>query len=311
VPYQFDVSFSDNEELMEVSQGNDYSFVNRKGELKFPYQEDVIFLTKYYQYGFVVCLKFNDYGSEIRGIIDTNGNYLAPIIYDKLSVFNPEYNLASAYKDGKWGMINYRTNKVVLDFKYRSISNYWSEGLVRFQDESKKYGFANEKGEIQIPCIYTACDEHFKNGKIKATTKVNPKEEDFYEVDRDGNSFLPSAIPFNIIENVPVYPGCETSESNESRKQCMKKKISKHVVRNFNSDLGNDLGLTGKQRIFVNFVIDETGKVTNIKARAKHPRLEKEGIKVVAKLPRFIPATQDGKNVAVKYTLPITFVIED
>lgn len=120
-----------------------------------------------------------------------------------------------------------------------------------------------------------------------------------------------AAIPFNIIENVPIYPGCETLESNDERKRCMSKKIARSVNRNFNTDLANELGLTGKQRIIVTFVIDQQGKVTNIKAQANHPRLETEAQRVVAKLPIFIPATHKGKNVSVKYSLPITFVIVD
>ena len=37
------------------------------------------------------------------------------------------------------------------------------------------------------------------------------------------------------------------------------------------------------------------------------PYLDKEAVRVVKSMPRWIPGTQDGKPVNVEYTLPITF----
>ena len=82
-------------------------------------------------------------------------------------------------------------------------------------------------------------------------------------------------VPFAVIENVPVFPGCERG-NNEKKRKCMSEKIAKFVQRKFNTDLAGDLGLTGRQRISVIFKIDKSGNVTGVRARAPHPRLEKE-----------------------------------
>lgn len=116
-------------------------------------------------------------------------------------------------------------------------------------------------------------------------------------------------VPFAIIENVPVYPGCKGT--NEQKKKCMVEKITKHVNRKYNTGLAGDLGLTpGKKRVYVQFKIDNTGKVTNVMARGPHARLEKEAIRVVELLPDMTPGKQRGRPVGVKYTLPITLIVE-
>ncbi|CAM1334483.1 energy transducer TonB [Tenacibaculum aestuariivivum] len=116
-------------------------------------------------------------------------------------------------------------------------------------------------------------------------------------------------VPFSIIEEVPVFPGCTGSKAE--KKACLNKKLQKHVQRNFDSDLAGELGLTpGKKRIYVQFKIDKDGSITNVNARAPHPRLKKEAIRVANKIPKMKPGKQRGRPVRVGYTLPITFNVE-
>ncbi len=117
-------------------------------------------------------------------------------------------------------------------------------------------------------------------------------------------------VPFAVIENVPVFPGCEKG-NNEKKRKCMSEKIAKFVQRKFNTDLAGDLGLTGRQRISVIFKIDKNGNVTGVRARAPHPRLEKEAQRVINLLPKMQPGKQRGKAVIVPYSLPIIFQVQD
>ena len=109
-------------------------------------------------------------------------------------------------------------------------------------------------------------------------------------------------VPFAVIENVPVFPGCERG-NNENKRKCMSEKIARFVQNKFNTDLAGDLGLTGRQRISVIFKIDKNGNVTGIRARAPHPRLEKEAIRVINLLPKMKPGKQRGK-ACLLYTSP-------
>ena len=117
-------------------------------------------------------------------------------------------------------------------------------------------------------------------------------------------------VPFAVIENVPVFPGCERG-SNADKRKCMSDKIAKFVQRKFNTDLAGDLGLSGRQRISVIFKIDKSGNVTGVRSRAPHPRLEKEAARVINMLPKMKPGRQRGKPVTVPYSLPITFQVQD
>lgn len=116
-------------------------------------------------------------------------------------------------------------------------------------------------------------------------------------------------VPFAIIEDAPVFPGCKGSKSQ--KKKCLQEKIKKHVNRKYNTGLAGDLGLDpGKKKVYVQFKISKTGNITDVRARGPHKRLEKEAIRVVKLLPKMIPGKQRGRAVGVKYTLPITLLVE-
>lgn len=129
-------------------------------------------------------------------------------------------------------------------------------------------------------------------------------------IEEDEGEEVIEDVPFAIIEDIPIFPGCERGSKAE-KKACFSKKISKHINRKFNANLASDLGLSpGKKRIFVMFKIDKTGGITEIRARAPHPRLQKEAERVVRTLPRMTPGKQRGRPVAVRYSLPISFQVE-
>jgi len=115
-------------------------------------------------------------------------------------------------------------------------------------------------------------------------------------------------VPFSVIEQVPTYPGC--SGDNYAMKKCMSTKIAEFVNSNFNVGLANDLKLSGRQRIAVQFKIDKTGKVVDVRARAPKRELELEAVRVVKMLPQMIPGEQKGNKVGVLYSLPIIFNAE-
>ena len=118
-------------------------------------------------------------------------------------------------------------------------------------------------------------------------------------------------VPFSVIEEVPLFPGCEGLSSNEERKECMSKKISQFVNENFDTGLPKDLGLKGTNRVYVQFKINKNGDVVNVQARAPHPDLQVEGERVISQLPQMQPGKQDGEQVGVLYSLPITFHINE
>jgi hypothetical protein len=157
----------------------------------------------------------------------------------------------------------------------------------------------------------------FVNKEIKKKETLEVVEED---------------VPFAVIENVPVFPGC--SGTNAEKKKCMGLKIKEHIGRNFNANIASEIGLqskcldekeiynsdTGKYekkcnkwmpiRIVSQFTITKDGYISIDGIRAPHTRLQEETKRVLMKLPKMVPGIQRGENVNVKYALPIAFVVE-
>ena len=116
-------------------------------------------------------------------------------------------------------------------------------------------------------------------------------------------------VSFMIIEDVPVFPGCKGDKT--ALKSCFSKMVQKHFSRKFDADLPNELGLdAGRKKVFIGFKIDRNGNVVNIQARAPHPKIKKEVVKVMKMLPKMKPGRQRGKAVGVKYSLPMGIVVE-
>ena len=118
-------------------------------------------------------------------------------------------------------------------------------------------------------------------------------------------------VPFAVIDEVPVFPGCDENAVQVARKGCFNEEISNFVAKNFNVDLGKTLNLTGSVKISVFFKIDNQGNITEAKARAAKPELEAEALRVVNMLPKMTPGKHKGKSVTVPYYLPIRFQINE
>lgn len=144
-----------------------------------------------------------------------------------------------------------------------------------------------------------------ESAPIVDTSKPNPTP-------RPASVETPVNKPFNMkdVERVPVFPGCESASSNEERMACMSEKLTKLIQRKFNTDLAADLGLSGVQKIYVQFRIDDQGRVTDIQSRSPYSQLEKEAERVVSKIPVMTPGMQRNTPVSVIYNLPIAFQVQ-
>lgn len=131
--------------------------------------------------------------------------------------------------------------------------------------------------------------------------------EEIVEVEEE--EIVSENVPFLVIEDVPVYPGCEGNK--QELKDCFSRKIQQFFQKKFDPNLASELGLSaGRKRMFVQFKIDKRGKVTDIQTRAPHPLLRKAATNVVASLPKMQPGKQRGRPVGVSYTLPVAFVVK-
>ena len=117
-------------------------------------------------------------------------------------------------------------------------------------------------------------------------------------------------IHVNAVQFVPIFPGCEKFELNSERKKCLNEKVGKLVRKKFNTSIASDYGLSGVQKINVEFKVDKSGVVTDIRARAVHPKLEEEAKRIINKMPQMQPGKMGVTPVNVVYNLPIKFKVQ-
>ena len=140
--------------------------------------------------------------------------------------------------------------------------------------------------------------------------KLEPKKEDEAQLKNNDIEIIEHVeVSYAVIEEVPIYPGCENG-TNDDRRQCMSDAINSLVKRNFNVDLAQDLGLTGRQRIYARFQIDKKGNIGIVNVRTSVKELGDETIRILELIPQLIPGKQKGIPVRTTYDLPFTIELE-
>ena len=113
-------------------------------------------------------------------------------------------------------------------------------------------------------------------------------------------------VPFILIEEVPIFPGCEDAKD---KRACFQDMIMKHVRQHFRyPELAVDMGLQG--RVNIGFIIERDGSIANIRMRGPHKILEEEAGRIISKLPQMTPGKQRGKAVKVPFMMPVTFKLQ-
>ena len=115
-------------------------------------------------------------------------------------------------------------------------------------------------------------------------------------------------VPFAVIEDVPVFPGCEKVKKEQLR-ACFQEQINKHIKRHFRyPEVAQEMVIQG--RVYVNFIIAKDGQITNIRMRGPDNNLEAEAKRIISLLPQMIPGKQRGRPVRVPFSIPITFRLQ-
>lgn len=99
---------------------------------------------------------------------------------------------------------------------------------------------------------------------------------------------------FMVVEEMPEFPGGTTELLNY-----LKNNVKYPAVAKEN-------GIEG--RVMVTFVVNKDGSICDVEiVKPVNPALDKEALRVVQGMPKWKPGMQRGKNVRVKFTLPVSF----
>ena len=104
-------------------------------------------------------------------------------------------------------------------------------------------------------------------------------------------------VSIAMVEQKPEFPGGEAA---------MYKWLGDNIVY---PSAASEEGVQG--RVVVEFVVGKDGSITNVRVvRARHPALDKEALRVVKAMPKWVPGRNNGQPVKVTYTLPVTFKLQ-
>jgi protein TonB len=100
---------------------------------------------------------------------------------------------------------------------------------------------------------------------------------------------------FDVVEQQPTFPGGDPRV---------------WIGNNIHyPPVAEENGVQGT--VVCQFVVETDGSISNVTvARGADPSLDKEAVRVIKSMPKWVPGKQNGRNVRVKYTIPVKFQLQ-
>lgn len=198
-------------------------------------------------------------------------------------------------------------------------------GLVPVEFVVEKNGKIGEARYIHDPG-YGLGNEAVRVIKLMGSQKIKwtPAQEDGKKVPfrfMAPVAFNPSAPPrelpvlqqedpskpavFEVVDVMPRYAGCEDNKLDSV--DCTFMQMIKHIQTNLQYPR-EALSIRAQGPVVVDFVVDSKGRVSDpIVTKGLGYGCDEEAIRVISLMPNWTPGVQDGKQVAVRMTIPIIF----
>ena len=204
-----------------------------------------------------------------------------------------------------WQAIEWKTYKKTFDYEALDVDEDEDEEIP-ITEQIKTPPPPPPPPPLAPQVIEIVEDEEDVEETVIESTETN--EEEIVEIVEVEEEEEDVDVPFAVIEDVPIFPGCEGVAKSE-RRNCFQEKMNKHIVRNFRyPEIAQEMGIQG--RVYVNFIISKDGSITNIRMRGPDKNLEKEAERIISKLPKMTPGKQRGRAVRVPFSIPIIFRLQ-
>lgn len=178
--------------------------------------------------------------------------------------------------------LSYIVQLLKYDFEYKrysvgSLAYYNSEGKLIFEDNEILPLWKYIQPETYIERFFQVAKQ-FVNAQSQT-----PRKKDY------------TGKVYDVVEQMPSFPG-----GNEA--------LMKYVQDNVKYPSHISKAERKQGRVVVKFVVERDGSVTNVKvARSVSPLLDKEALRVISNMPKWIPGKQNGRTVRVAYNVPVSF----
>lgn len=139
----------------------------------------------------------------------------------------------------------------------------------------------NEAIEKTVPNIETTVQENVQ--KQSAEQDVNDKQKS------SNTSQESQEKVYDVVEEMPSFPGGQLA-----------------LMQYLYPFEAQENGVQG--RVIISFVVEDDGSISHVKvAKSADPALNREAMRVVETMPKWIPGKQNGECVRVRYSVPVVF----
>ena len=145
----------------------------------------------------------------------------------------------------------------------------------------------------------------FKVGYEEKSSEITIKEGEETEISinlnevsvKDTEEDAENVKVFDVVEEMPQFPGGSSA-------------LFEYIANNLKYPrVAEEIGVQG--RVIVTFVVGTDGSIKNAKiSKSVDPLLDKEALRVVYAMPKWIPGKHNGRTVNVQYSVPITFRLQ-
>lgn len=187
----------------------------------------------------------------------------------------------------------------------KGIENFLNKGNLLLADDNDSDCdtvvvslIVNEDGSVMQPHVEQT-PEKFDDTQLLALCGKMPKWMPAYE---NGKPVAHEATftvrlkqkVYDAVERMPEFPGGQAA-------------LMQWISANLKyPKVAEENGVQG--RVVCTYVVERNGDITDVKVvRGVDPSLDKEAVRLIRKMPRWVPGHQNGKPVRVKYTIPVTF----
>ncbi len=187
------------------------------------------------------------------------------------------------------------------------------DGEIEFIPITKTEEAKPEAQKIKItktfnPDILKEVPNDVKIDEPKEEDSVAVKVPDFTPVvdDRDKDD---EPVHFMAVEKMPMYDDCN-DEGVAFTESCTLKKMYAHLGKTLKyPKMSKEAKIEGT--VHVEFVVNKHGKVVNVNALGgPNQELKDAAVTAISSMPKMNPGTQRGKNVNVKFLLPVAFKLK-
>lgn len=226
--------------------------------------------------------------------------YLAALIFMSAVLFTL-YQFSQPSMEKMKGLLDELATSIIYEVKPDKIQ------IPPKSNPESKSSFPKPSSNNFIPVVKDCVNvEEDKKEILKFDANADSKDTSAMEsnmdaIGKDTGSINEPVTPFNAagVEKVPEFKGGTAS-------------LAKFMINHTHYPefyVSQEKGGI----VYVSFVVDSTGKVTDVKAKNEiegYPEFAVEAVKAVSKMPYWIPGQQAGRNVPVIMILPVKFTVK-